>query len=160
MCTWEAIHWQSPLVIISFKTYSGSAPETDNTVYGFNSYVVVTLVDQDLNVSGEEKQSTAEYDDAVGNQLFWNENGLGVPSAPSWENTSKGYMNGGTAKIVYASTLNSLPHASVDLGAFGNTIDFALVETEETSGTFKGSFFLTNEFSFDNANDIPERNGD
>ena len=139
---------------VQFKTYAAEMFETDNTVYGLNSYVVVTLVDHDLNVSDEEKQSTSEYNDAFDNQLFWNENGLGVPSASSRENASKGYKTGGTAKIVYASKLSVMPDLSVDLGVFGNTIDFPLTETDKDTGTFMGTFFVTDEFPTDNATNM------
>ena len=119
--------------------------------------MVVTLVDQDLNTNTGSKQTTFELNsDASGNTAikYNNEIGLGTPSGSSTFNaqrTSSPYMNGGTGKILYASTLNNILSTSVNQGSGGNTIDLRLVETGDNSGTFKGSFQLSNSIASGNA---------
>jgi len=131
---------------IGFTTYTGSLATDITGTSGPDTYVVVTLVDQDLNTSTGSKQSTYEQDASTSGTsdiINFNENGLGLPSGSSTGNTSRGYKSGGTAKIVYASTLSNILSSSVDQASGGNAIDFKLVETDNNTGTFKGSFQLS-----------------
>ncbi len=137
---------------MGFTTYTGTVATDITGTSGPDTFVVVTLVDQDLNTSTGSKQTTFEKDDATGSQIFWNENGLGLPSGSSTGNISRNFKNGGTAKIVYASTLSSILSSTVDLSDGGNTVDFHLVETADNSGTFKGSFRLSSGTSTSNDN--------
>ncbi|MEP9412163.1 MAG: hypothetical protein HRF42_12350, partial [Candidatus Brocadia sp.] len=138
---------------MGFTTYSGSLSTSPTGSVGPDTWVVVTLVDQDLNTSTGSKQTTSEYDSATGRQLF-NEDGLGVPSGSSTGNVSTGYKNGGTSKVIYASTQSSIRSSSVNLSSGGNTIDFHLEETANNSGTFKGSFQLSSGTSTTNSSDL------
>jgi hypothetical protein len=129
-----------------FTTYTGSISTDITGTSGPDTFVVVTLVDEDLNTSTGSKQTTFEADSTTsgtGVITFLNENGLGLPSGSSTGNVSRGFMNGGTAKILYASTLSSILSSSVDQASGGNAVDFPLVETADNSGTFKGSFQLS-----------------
>lgn len=128
---------------MGFTTYAGSLSTSITGSTGPDTFVVVTLVDQDLNTDTGSKQTTFEADGATGSQIFFNEDGLGLPSGSSTGNVSRAFKNGGTAKIVYASTLSSIRGSSVNLSDGGNTVDFDLVETANDSGTFKGSFRLS-----------------
>ena len=131
---------------MGFTTYTGSLSTDITGTSGPDTYVVVTLVDQDLNTKTGDKQTTFEADrttSGTGDIIFFNENGLGLPSGSSTGNVSRGFKNGGTAKILYASTLSSILSSSVDQAAGGNTIDFPLTETDNNTGTFKGSFQLS-----------------
>lgn len=129
-----------------FTTYTGSISTDITGTSGPDTFVVVTLVDEDLNTTTGSKQTTFEADattSGTGDINFRNENGLGLPSGSSTGNVSRGFMNGGTAKILYASTLSNILDSSVDQASGGNTVDFPLVETADNSGTFKGSFQLS-----------------
>lgn len=132
-----------------FTTYDGAISTNVTGSTGPDTAVVVTVVDEDLNTSVDTKQTTGENDGASGTQIF-NEDGLGLPSAASIDNSST--INGGTKKIIYASKLGSLGSSSLELGV--NTIDFALSETAVNSGTFKGSFFLSSGTTTTNSSDI------
>ena len=142
---------------MGFTTYTQGALSTDITgSTGPNAFIVVTLVDQDLNTNTTSKQSTAEYDSATSGTadvIFQNENGLGTPSGSTTTNPtlSRPFRNGGTAKIVYASTLSDVLVSTVDMGASGNTVDFTLTETANNSGTFQGSFRLSSSVATNNA---------
>ncbi|MBE7445569.1 MAG: carboxypeptidase regulatory-like domain-containing protein [Planctomycetia bacterium] len=139
-----------------FVTYDAtlSTNVTGNT--GPDTFIVATLVDQDLNTSVGSIQTTSEDDNASGKKIS-NQDGLGVPSVASGSNTT--FINGGTSKIIYASTLGSLGSSSLDIGV--NTIDFPLTETAKNSGTFKGSFQLSSSSSTSNGGNILKvSNGD
>lgn len=139
-----------------FVTYDAALSTDVTGSTGPETFIVATLVDQDLNTSNGDKQTTSEDDNASGKKIS-NEDGLGIPSAASGSNTT--FINGGTSKIVYASTLGSLGSSSLDIGA--NTIDFTLTETANSSGTFKGSFQLSSSSSTSNASDLLKvSNGD
>ncbi|MCF6148873.1 MAG: hypothetical protein E3K37_09455 [Candidatus Kuenenia sp.] len=143
---------------VAFTTNTGVLSTDITGTTGPNTWVTVTLVDQDLNTSGYSQQNTYEADSTssgIAAITLSNENGLGTPSGLS---TS---LSGGTAKIVYASTLNSMPNSSASLGSEGNTIDFTLTETDKSTGTFKGSFKLSSGTSTTNSSDILKvTNGD
>jgi len=151
---------------MGFTTYTGSLSTDITGTSGPDTFVVVTLVDQDLNTSTGSKQSTFEEDattSGTGIIDFRNENGLGVPSGSSTGNFTGGriFKNGGTAKILYASTLSSVPSSTVNQSSGGNTVDFTLTETDNNTGTFKGSFQLSSATSTTNATDILKvSNGD
>ncbi|HHT9113206.1 MAG: carboxypeptidase regulatory-like domain-containing protein [Planctomycetes bacterium] len=141
---------------MGFTTYTGSLSTDITGTSGPDTYVVVTLVDQDLNTSTGSKQTTFEANSTNSGTrdiIFLNENGLGLPSGSSTGNVSRGFKNGGTAKILYASTLSSILSSSVDQANGGNTIDFKLVETDNNTGTFKGSFQLSSATATVNTND-------
>lgn len=143
---------------MGFTTHDGSISTDVTGTVAPNSTVVVTVVDNDLNISTASKQSTNQQNDATSNNIF-NEDGLGVPSGSSTANAS--FKNGGTSKIVYASTLSSIRNSQVSLDAGGNTIDFKLIETANDSGTFKGSFTLSSGSATSNSNDVLKvSNGD
>ena len=127
---------------MGFTTYTGELSTDVTGTTGPDTFIVVTLVDQDLNTNTTDKQTTFESN-ASGSDLTKNENGLGLPSGSSTGNVSRGYKNGGTGKIIYTSTLSSITSTSVNQSAGGNTIDFPLVETAVNSGTFVGSFKLS-----------------
>ncbi len=139
---------------MGFTTHAASLSTNVTGSSGPDTFIVVTLVDQDLNTATGSKQSTFEKNDATGSQIFFNEDGLGLPSGSSTGNVSRAFRNGGTAKIVYASTLSSIRSASVNLSSGGNTIDFPLVETANDSGTFKGSFQLSSGTSTSNSSNL------
>ncbi len=131
---------------MGFTTYTGSLSTDITGTSGPDTFVVVTLVDQDLNTSTGGKQSTYEQNASTSGTsdiIYFNENGLGLPSGSSTGNIARGYKNNGTAKIVYASTLSSILSSSVDQASGGNAIDLTLVETDNNTGTFKGSFQLS-----------------
>ena len=131
---------------MGFTTYTGILSTDITGSSGPNAFVVATLVDHDLNISTSAKQSTFEVNSTTsgtGIITLRNENGLGLPSGSSTGNVSRGFKNGGTAKILYASTLSDILSPTVDQSSNGNTIDFQLVETDVNSGTFKGSFQLS-----------------
>ncbi|BBO19301.1 conserved hypothetical protein [Candidatus Brocadia pituitae] len=132
-----------------FTTYDGAISTNVTGSTGPDTAVVVTVVDEDLNTSVDTKQTTGENDGASGTEIF-NEDGLGLPSAASIDNSST--INGGTKKIIYASKLGSLGSSSLELGV--NTIDFSLSETAVNSGTFKGSFFLSSGTTTTNSSDL------
>ena len=140
---------------MGFTTYTQSSFATDITgTSGPNTFIVVTLVDQDLNTATGSKQSTFEPSSTnSGNAeiILQNENGVGYPSGSSTGNVSRGFVNGATGKILYASTLTNILSSSVDQAGGGNTIDFQLVETANNSGTFKGSFQLSSSIATTNA---------
>lgn len=139
-----------------FTTYDGALSTNVTGSTGPDTAIVVTVVDEDLNVANDSKQSTGENDGASGTQIY-NEDGLGAPSSAAADNSS--VINGGTKKIVYASTFSSLGSSSLDLGV--NTIDFTLTETGNNSGTFKGSFFLSSGTTTTNSSDLLKvSNGD
>jgi len=139
---------------MGFTAYTQSSFTTDVTgTSGPNTFIVVTLVDEDLNTATGSKQTTFEPSSPdSGNAviIFNNENGVGLPSGSSTGNVSRGFVNGATGKILYASTLTNILSSSVDQAGGGNTIDFQLVETANNSGTFKGSFRLSSGSSTDN----------
>jgi len=140
-----------------FTAYTGSLSTDITGTSGPDTFVVVTLVDQDLNTSTGSKQTTFEANSTTsgtGVINFLNENGLGLPSGSSTGNVSRGFKNGGTAKILYASTLSNILSTSVDQASGGNTIDFSLVETADNSGTFKGSFQLSSGTATTNSSNI------
>ncbi len=145
-----------------FTTYTGSLSTDITGTSGPDTFVVVTLVDQDLNTSTGSKQSTFEADaSGTGQIVFRNENGLGLPSGSSTGNVVRAYKNGGTGKILYASTLSNILSTSIDQASGGNTVDFSLVETADNSGTFKGSFQLSSATSTTQASDLLKvSNGD
>jgi len=131
---------------MGFTTYTGTLSTDVTGSSGPNAFVVVTLVDEDLNTSTSAQQSTFEVNSTTsgtGIIILRNENGLGLPSGSSTGNVSRGFKNGGTAKILYASTLSNILSPTADQSSNGNTIDFQLVETGVNSGTFKGSFQLS-----------------
>ncbi len=132
-----------------FVTYDASLSTNVTGNSGPDTFIVATLIDQDLNTSIADKQTTSEDDNASGKKIS-DENGLGIPSAASGSNTA--FINGGTSKIVYASKLSSLTSNSLDIGV--NTIDFPLTETANNSGTFKGSFQLSSSTTTSNASDL------
>ncbi len=138
-----------------FTAYTASLSTDVTGSSGPNTFITVTLVDEDLNTDTSSKQTTFEADSTGSGAAFItanNENGLGLPSGSSTGNVSRGFVNGATAKILYASRLGSLPSSSADQS--DNTIDFPLVETANDSGTFKGSFQLSSSASTSNASDI------
>ncbi|MBI2471657.1 MAG: carboxypeptidase regulatory-like domain-containing protein [Planctomycetes bacterium] len=142
---------------LGFTTYTGSLSTDITGTSGPDTFVVVTLVDQDLNTSTGSKQTTFEADRTVSGTadiIFFNENGLGLPSGSSTGNVSRGFKNGGTAKILYASTLSNILSSSVDQAAGGNAIDFTLTETDNNTGTFKGSFQLSSGTATTNGSDL------
>lgn len=145
-----------------FTTYTGSLSTDITGTSGPDTFVVVTLVDQDLNTSVGSKQTTFEPDaSGTGQIVFRNENGLGLPSGSSTGNVIRAYKNGGTGKILYASTLSNILSTSIDQASGGNAVDFSLVETADNSGTFKGSFQLSSATSTTQATDILKvSNGD
>jgi hypothetical protein len=139
-----------------FVTFDASLSTDVTGSTGPDTFIVATLVDQDLNTSNSDKQTTSEDDNASGKKIS-NEDGTGIPSAASGSNTA--FINGGTSKIVYASKLGSLTDSSLDIGV--NAIDFTLTETANSSGTFKGSFQLSSSASTSNASDLLKvSNGD
>ncbi|MDO8094963.1 MAG: Ig-like domain-containing protein, partial [Candidatus Brocadiales bacterium] len=140
---------------MGFTTYTGALSTDITGSSGPNAFVVVTLVDEDLNTSMSSKQSTFEVNSTTsgtGIITSRNENGLGLPSGSSTGNVSRGFKNGGTAKILYASTLSDILSPTADQSSNGNTIDFQLAETDVNSGTFKGSFQLSISTSTTNTN--------
>ena len=140
---------------MGFTTYTGALSTDITGSSGPNAFVVVTLVDEDLNTSTSSKQSTFEVNSTTsgtGIITSQNENGLGLPSGSSTGNVSRGFKNGGTAKILYASTLSNILSPTADQSSNGNTIDFQLAETDVNSGTFKGSFQLSISTSTTNTN--------
>ena len=81
-----------------FTTYTGSLSTDITGTSGPDTYVVVTLVDQDLNTSTGSKQSTIELNSAssgTGVITFLNENGLGVAF---WFINPKRNQNGGSIR--------------------------------------------------------------
>jgi hypothetical protein len=139
-----------------FVTFDASLSTDVTGSTGPDTFIVATLIDQDLNTSNGDKQTTSEDDNASGKKIS-NEDGTGIPSAASGSNTA--FINGGTSKIVYASKLGSLTDSSLDIGV--NAIDFTLTETANSSGTFKGSFQLSSSASTSNASDLLKvSNGD
>lgn len=131
---------------MGFTTYTAALSTDITGSSGPNAFVVVTLVDHDINTSTSSKQTTFELNSTTsGTEIITsrNENGLGLPSGSSTGNVSTGFKNGGTAKILYASILGDILSTTVDQSPGGNTIDFLLSETDSNSGTFKGSFQLS-----------------
>nr|CAJ72259.1 protein with unknown function [Candidatus Kuenenia stuttgartiensis] len=140
---------------VGFQTYDGELSTNVSGTIGPNQYVVVTLVDEDLNTSTSSKQTTSEPDRTESGTryvTFYNENGLGNPVGSSTSNAPDGlFKNGFTAKVLYASKLSNVLSSSVDQSS--NTIDFKLEETAVNSGTFKGSFQLSSSSSTLNSSD-------
>ncbi len=142
---------------VGFTAYTGSLSTDITGTSGPDTFVVVTLVDQDLNTSTGSKQTTFEENattSGTGIIIFRNENGLGLPSGSSTGNVNRAFKNGGTAKILYASTLSNILSSSVDQASGGNAIDFTLTETDNNTGTFKGSFQLSSGSATTNSTNI------
>ncbi len=143
---------------MGFTTYTGSLATDITGTSGPDTFVVVTLVDEDLNTSTQSKGTTFEADKSssgTSDIINFNEIGLGFPGTSTSNNVNRGFVNGATGKIVYTSTLSNILSSSVDQASGGNTIDFKLTETANSSGTFKGSFRLSSTITTTNATSTP-----
>ncbi|MCJ0976054.1 hypothetical protein MST27_22170, partial [Pseudomonas sp. PS1] len=116
-----------------------------------NSTIEVTLVDNDLNISVSTPQTTFNNTASITNV---NEVGLGLPGTGTTAHNST-FKNGFIAKQIFASRAASV--SGSDFSNTANTVSLQLVETGANSGTFRGTFKLTNVTgsSTDNASSPP-----
>jgi len=121
---------------VGFQTYTGNLSVSPTGTVGLNSEIVITLVDDDLNISTATAQST--YNDTA-SIVNVNEVGVGNPAGTSTGNSS--FVDGGIAKQIFASRIASI--TSTDFTNTSNTVSIKLVETDVNTGTFKGTLKLT-----------------
>ena len=123
---------------VAFQTNTGSLSVSPSGTVGLNSTIEVTLVDNDLNISVSTPQTTFNNTASITNV---NEVGLGLPGTGTTANNST-FKNGFIAKQIFASRAASV--SGSDFSNTANTVSLQLVETGANSGTFRGTFKLTN----------------
>ncbi|MCZ7624221.1 MAG: carboxypeptidase regulatory-like domain-containing protein [Candidatus Kuenenia sp.] len=134
---------------VLLQTYDGSLSVSPSGTVGLNSEIVVTVVDEDLNTSTADKQSTMKDTAALwaGNV---NEVGLGRPgSGTANSNDNVVTLKGTIAKQLLVSRATT-GVGTTDFNSSTNTIDVLLTETGNNTGTFKGTFKLSAGSSTDN----------
>ncbi|MBM4066125.1 MAG: carboxypeptidase regulatory-like domain-containing protein, partial [Planctomycetes bacterium] len=139
---------------VVFQTHDGSLSVSPSGTVGLNAEIVVTVIDEDLNTTTADNQSTMK---GTGETFSGNVNevGLGRPGSGTANSNNNGVALKGTlAKQLIATRAKTGVNTS-DFNSSTNTVDVLLTETGKNTGTFKGTFKLTG-----NSGSSTDNNGD